>query len=95
MTKRPFRLKPGHRWTPCPQCGNQTEFMAYADRIAEDCCEVWVQCSRCGHDPTKEMPGERLEDVWGSLNLETISGAMQCRENALSTTSTRHQGAER
>lgn len=83
MASRPFRLEPGHCFAPCPRCGNQVEFIARAERCAEDCCEVWVECAHCGHDPTRDAFGHRLEDVWGSLDAETIHVALVCREEAL------------
>jgi hypothetical protein len=36
----------------------------------EDCCEVWLRCGSCGQEPD---PDHRREDVWGSLDLETIA----------------------
>lgn len=80
--KRRFRVTEAGHFTPC-RCGNREEFVAVAERCAEDCCEVWVKCGRCGHDPTEDRWGHRLEDTWGSLDKETIWGAMQCREAAL------------
>lgn len=81
--KKPFQTKPGHKFTPCPKCGNGRHFEAVSQQVAEDCCEVWVVCGRCGHDPTEGYTGHRLEDVWGALDVETIHCAMLCREDAL------------
>ena len=56
---------------PCPKCGNNTEFTAHSEYCAEDCCSVWVVC-KCGFDATDGSSSRRLEDVWGSLDKETI-----------------------
>ena len=55
--------------TPCPKCGNNTKFTFVSEKVAEDCCEVWMKCI-CGFDPTKENTGNRMEDVWGDLSEE-------------------------
>ena len=86
---RLFTLKPNSTFSPCPRCGNNEVFKAVAERFAEDCCEVWVECAKCGHDPTAEgetafeCDGTRMEDVWGSLDPETIQAAMYVREELL------------
>jgi hypothetical protein len=60
---------------PCPRCRQETEFVAKSSQCAEDCCEVWIEC-KCGFDP--HALGEKLEDVWGSLDKQTILEAIDC-----------------
>lgn len=83
--RQTFHLHEGHSFSACPNCGNARDFVAYSGRVAEDCCEVWVECGRCKHDPTREHTDYRLEDVWGSLDPQTIQAAMHCRDDALAT----------
>lgn len=80
MGKRAFQLKSADVAEPCPKCGNRQNFVARAAQVAEDCCDVWVTC-RCGFDATAEKGAYRLEDVWGSLDPETISMALECSWN--------------
>lgn len=61
---------------PCPECGNETEFRAKSRQVAEDHCNVWVRCGKCGFDPTEERTLHRYEDVWGGVNKYTISSAL-------------------
>lgn len=75
MATRKFTLLDGVV-EPCPKCGNTTTFVARAEQVAEDCCDVWVTCV-CGYDPT-DGTGDRLEDVWGSLDKGTIFAALEC-----------------
>lgn len=83
MITQTFTLKATAPFAPCPQCGNTTTFRAFAERITEDCCEVWIECEKCKHDPTVDKIGSRMEDVWGSLDPETIQAAMYVREELL------------
>ncbi|MBP2290740.1 hypothetical protein [Azospirillum rugosum] len=76
MSTTDFTIKAGSV-PACPKCGNQQHFRAHSERVAEDCCEVWVTC-RCGHDLTQDDNSERMEDVWGALDRETIINAMRC-----------------
>lgn len=76
MGQKKFTLNANNQVEKCPKCGNNTEFVAHSNQFAEDCCEVWVVCS-CGYEPTAEL-GHRLEDVWGSLDEDTIRMALQC-----------------
>lgn len=77
MNIRPFNVAKEASVPPCPQCGNSVEFVARAQQVAEDLCEVWVICA-CGYDPTREHPDMRLEDVWGTLDNATVTLALQC-----------------
>lgn len=72
---REFKVAEPGRVFPCPRCGNDTRFRAHSMQVAEDCCEVWVECV-CGYDPTENETGGRLEDVWGSLDKDTIRAAL-------------------
>lgn len=69
MTSRKVKYKTNKFITPCPKCGNNTEFTVKSDYCAEDCCEIWAVC-KCGYDPTSEDKGygNRLEDVWGGVS---------------------------
>jgi len=68
--------------TPCPRCGNKTDFTAYSERSGEDCCDIWVVC-KCGYDPTAGKCGAKLEDVWGVIDNITTIGALSCWNDAL------------
>lgn len=81
MEKR-FRVRHPGKVMPCPQCGNDQAFVGRAERCAEDCCEVWIECGQCGHDPTVGT-GDRLEDVWGSLDEATLRTALMLRDEHL------------
>ena len=72
---RKFRINPRPSIPACPKCGNAAEFVGKAAQVAEDCCEVWVECV-CGFDPTAENTGDRVEDVWGSLDNDTLATAL-------------------
>lgn len=80
MNQRKIILKANTKRTPCPKCGNNTEFMAYSDYCAEDCCEVWVVC-KCGYEATDAS--ERFEDVWGGVNDENVFIALDCWDYAI------------
>lgn len=58
----------------CPKCGNREHFTIHAEQCAEDCCEVWAQCAKCGHRPP---PGNEIEDVWGSLDDGMVQGTLE------------------
>lgn len=72
--QKKFTLNENTQIEKCPKCGNNTEFVAHAEYCAEDCCEVWVVC-KCGYEPTDQL-GHRMEDVWGSLDKDTIHDAL-------------------
>ena len=71
MGQRRFITPPNNQITPCPKCGNNREFTARSMQVAEDYCEIWLECS-CGFDPTAENTMLRVEDVWGSLDDDNI-----------------------
>ena len=73
MSTRAFNITKGNV-EPCPKCGNQKSFAAHSQQVAEDLCEVWIVCT-CGLDPSLGS-GDRMEDVWGSLDKETILEAV-------------------
>lgn len=73
MSCRSVKFKEGSVITPCPKCGNKTEFVAKSDYCAEDCCEVWIVC-KCGFDPFEG--GNRLEDVWGGVGDDNVKWAI-------------------
>lgn len=75
MGTKKFNLKKNTQIEKCPKCGNNTEFTAHSEQCAIDTCDVWVVC-KCGYDPTQYKIGHRLEDVWGSLDKETIHDAL-------------------
>jgi len=76
MSIRKFNLARGGQVTKCPQCGNDITFIAHSEQVAEDSCDIWIECE-CGYDPTYGKCGHRVEDVWGGLDLATISLALQ------------------
>lgn len=77
MRKKDVSLKPNAIVTPCPQCGNNTDFRVVAERVAVDGCEVYVECC-CGFDPTAENTDYRLEDAMGYVDLGNIQQALRC-----------------
>lgn len=86
MSRRPFSIKAESKIAKCPKCGNNTRFVAHSEQCAEDCCGVWVKCV-CGFDPTEGKWGERMEDVWGSLDPDTICTALRwCWHDVITAT---------
>lgn len=79
---RNVRFASNRMIVPCPKCGNNEEFTAYSRPIAEDCCEVWVEC-KCGYDPTEGDSGARFEDVWGGTTDENVAVAIDCWNSEL------------
>ena len=75
MGERAITLRQNTEITPCPKCGNNTRFKARSQQVAEDGCEIWVEC-RCGFDPTAGNTDQRVEDVWGSLDQATVRAAL-------------------
>ena len=73
---RRFEIKSNTSIAKCPKCGNNTSFVAHSFQFAEDCCNVWVTC-RCGYDPSATNTSHRMEDVWGSLDNDTIGTALR------------------
>lgn len=90
MGQKNFELKPNSRIEKCPQCGNNTEFIAHSEQVAEDGCEVWVVC-KCGYDPTQYKIGHRLEDVWGTIDRDTIAIALDVWSDEISDSITNTQ----
>ncbi len=76
MGKRSFSHKTGDGIEPCPECQNRQQFVGRSQQFSEDCCDVWVVCA-CGFDPTAEDTGNRMEDVWGSLDADTLYAALE------------------
>ena len=58
----------------CNLCGNDTQFTAMSEQVAEDLCELRVIC-RCGHDRAESMGIDPLESVLGELTPESITSA--------------------
>lgn len=76
MSKRRFNLpKNNNAVSACPKCKNKISFVAVSEQVAEDMCEVWIECS-CGHDPHKS--NERLESIMGELSESNIRMALDC-----------------
>ena len=73
----PFTIKENAIYTPCPRCGNNTHFTGFSEQSGVDCCDVWIEC-KCGYDPTAEHTTYRYEDVWGGVNIETMTMALEC-----------------
>jgi len=72
-----YQLKDNDFVVKCPKCGNNTKFKARSQQVAEDNCEVWVECD-CGYDPTDEKIGYRYEDVWGGVHEDNVRMALEC-----------------
>lgn len=75
MIQRVVTLRENACITPCPKCGNNSLFTARSQQVGEDICEVWVAC-QCGYDPTKGNTDHRVEDIWGSLDQDTVMCAL-------------------
>jgi len=77
-----FKLKENNLVIKCPNCGNNTKFIAHSQQVSEDCCEVWIEC-KCGYDPTSEKIGTRYEDVWGGVHESNVRIAIECWNDAI------------
>jgi C4-type Zn-finger protein len=75
MGQKKFTLNENANVQKCPKCGNKTAFIAHSEQVAEDGCEVWIVC-KCGYDPTEYKCGHRLEEVWGTIDKDTIAMAL-------------------
>jgi len=84
MTTRRFKTKPNDTLTPCPKCGNNTEFVCHSEQVAEDGCEVWVKC-KCGFDPFTWR--DKLESVMGGCDDDNCLDALGCWNDAFSENS--------
>lgn len=84
MSIRKFKLAKGGQVTACPRCGNDIEFIARSEQVAEDCCDTWVECT-CGYDPTHGKVGHRYEDVWGGCDTENITMALSVWNDEMAT----------
>lgn len=82
MGQKKFNLNENTSIDPCPKCGNNKEFTAHSQQVAEDCCDIWIVC-KCGYDPSANKTGSRMEDVWGSLGKEEILCALDCTWNEI------------
>lgn len=51
--------------TPCPKCKTTEHIVARSSQSGEDTVDVWMECSKCGYDPTMGNSWERVETVWG------------------------------
>jgi ssDNA-binding Zn-finger/Zn-ribbon topoisomerase 1 len=68
MSKRAFALKKTDGVAKCPKCGNNEKFIGISEQVAEDGCEIWVECYVCNYDPFNESVGSRIDSVMGSLD---------------------------
>jgi hypothetical protein len=82
VTTGRFEVKEPSIVTPCPKCGNRTQFFCHSERVAEDNCNVWVVCV-CGFDPTENDTGFRFETPYGGVDKENIQIALSCWDDAL------------
>lgn len=76
MTKKAFALKNTDGIAKCPECGNNEKFIGVSEQVAEDGCEVWVQCYICNYNPFAESCGSCIESVMGSLDDGNIMMAV-------------------
>jgi len=79
MTTRKVKFKEAADVTPCPECGNKTDFTIHSARGGEDFCDVWAEC-KCGHEPD---PIHAFEDVWGGCHDENVMAAISCWNDAM------------
>lgn len=80
MSTRKFAIPRNSQVEPCPKCGNNTQFTARSEQVAEDGCEVWIVC-RCGHDP--HGPLDRMESVMGGCDDDNVREALGCWNDAV------------
>lgn len=59
----------------CPKCGNTNVFIGRSEQVAEDGCEIWVECE-CGFNPFENNSDYRIESVWGSLDEDFLMMAL-------------------
>lgn len=71
MASRLIYVKRGDM-EPCPSCGNSVWFRIKSEQVAEDLCEVWAQCDKCGHKPADA----EMEDVWGDVGDDNAVSAL-------------------
>lgn len=69
--------------TKCPKCRNNNKFKAHSSQVEEDICEVWVECDKCGFDPTAEHITYRFEDTFGGTNDRNCIIALDCWNDAI------------
>lgn len=48
----------------CPKCGGSL-LAGKSRQNGEDVCSMWVECAKCGYDPTGGDSYEQVETVWG------------------------------
>jgi hypothetical protein len=85
VSERRFTVNTEHSHKSCPNCGNRTAFKGISMQVSEDCCNVWIECGKCGFDPTLYRSGMRYEDVWGGLNPQTLAVALECWDEAVAS----------
>ncbi|MVF55215.1 hypothetical protein D6U78_09965 [Vibrio cholerae] len=59
----------------CPKCGNAHSFVGVSEQVAEDSCEIWVECI-CGFNPFEGNSGHCIESVWGTLDNDYLLMAL-------------------
>ena len=62
MSQRKWRIK-DPRYV-CPKCDHNF-IVGKSRQTGEDCCTMWVECEKCGYDPTGGDSYEQVETVWG------------------------------
>ncbi|MBF4374503.1 hypothetical protein EAY46_15645 [Vibrio anguillarum] len=82
MGKRRFQVnKPQNA---CPKCGNTHAFIGRSEQVAEDLCDIWVECD-CGFNPFENNSGYCIESVWGSLDEDFLLMALDSWNELTST----------
>ena len=79
---RPIKVKKGAE--ACPKCSNAIDFYIHSNQVAEDYCEVWASCGKCGHHTPSKY---RLEDVWGGTGEDNCYNAMSCWDDYVTSIS--------
>ena len=67
--KREFKVNNNTR--ACPKCGNLRDFCIISQQVAEDLCELHIECV-CGFDPTEDS-NNKVEDVWGRVDRDAVT----------------------
>ena len=72
MAHRQLQFLPEAEVSPCPTCGNTSNFAIVADRCGEDNFEIYLRCV-CGEHPSGD---HMIEDVRDDTSLAMAGAAI-------------------
>ena len=76
MGKKAFELKNSSGVAECPKCGNNKQFLGVSEQVAEDCCDIWVECYKCNFNPFQFNSMNCIESVMGELSPANLMMAV-------------------